>query len=270
MGFFVGFPHAATVAPSSLVTRVGYAPGVPPFWTAWTFQLWRVDYFVCSVVGMAGSCSVWLPGPALHRSCLSLIGGVTSFRSLGSPRACAVSLMGGIGAQEISGLVSAQEWVKTGPRLMAGPLVGRAVCWTSSVQRLCWPTDGLGPCQFQSWFWPSGQWAGSCHNRLWVYSCPGAGARPLVGRPGSLSLWLQASRLPRSSSHILACDVALSLWVGKAMSRGNCGLSGFNAACLLVRKAMCPCNYFPWPEVSKQWCLQAGGWGAGLVPRLIS
>lgn len=82
---------------------------------------------VCSVVGMAGSCSVWLPGPALHRSCLSLIGGVTSFRSLGSPRACAVSLMGGIGAQEFSGLVSAQEWVKTGPRVN-GWLTGGQSC----------------------------------------------------------------------------------------------------------------------------------------------
>ena len=44
-----------------------------------------------SVVGMAGSCSVWLPGPALYRSCPSLIGGVASFRSLGSPRACCLT-----------------------------------------------------------------------------------------------------------------------------------------------------------------------------------
>ena len=58
--------------------------------------------------------------------CPSLIGGVTSFRSLGSPRACAVSLMGGIGAQEISGLVSAQECMKTGPRVNGWPISGQS------------------------------------------------------------------------------------------------------------------------------------------------
>ena len=37
----------------------------------------------------------------------------------------AVSLMGGIGAQEISGLVSAQEWVKTVPRVNGWPTGGQ-------------------------------------------------------------------------------------------------------------------------------------------------
>ena len=56
----------------------------------------------------------------------------------------------------------------------------------------------------------------------------------------------------------------LSPLVGKAMSRANCGLSGFNAACLLVGKTV-SMQLFPWPEevVSNSWWL-----GAGLGPKV--
>ena len=150
---------------------------------------------------------------------------------------------------------------------MAGPLVGRAVCWASSVQRLCWPTDGLGPFQSQSWFWPSGQWAGSCHNRLWVCSCPGAGTCPLVGRPRSLSLWLQASGLPRSSPHIMACGVSSwALWLVRPCPGPTVGSVVLMQPVCWWGK-LCPCNYF---LGLRKWCLTAGSWGQGWVPRLIS
>lgn len=64
------------------------------------------------------------------------------------------------------------------------------------------------PSQSQGWFLSAGQWAGSCHSRLWGCSFPVAGACPLVDRSGSQGLWLQASGVPRSSACTLACGVS--------------------------------------------------------------
>lgn len=119
VAFFVGFILCIIGSPEL------YALGVPPFWTAWIFLLWQVDY--CGQHGRHGWFLLcFVATSCLYRSFPSLIGGVTSFRSLGSPRACAVSLVGGIGAQEISGLVSAQECVKTSPRVNGWPLGGQS------------------------------------------------------------------------------------------------------------------------------------------------
>ena len=47
----------------------------------------------------------------------------------GDPGANAGSLVGGVGAQEILGLVPTHQWLNIGPEARAGPQLGRVGSW---------------------------------------------------------------------------------------------------------------------------------------------